>query len=564
SAEETIVMANERIVFLSGPNQGNAFEIADTVVIGRNPTSSIYLEDPQVSRKHATIEQTPNGTFLRDLSSGNGTYVGNRRIVECRLSDGDIIRIGETEFRYEGVADTSGQHIASASSGSIAGLSGRVEAAYAANVYETFFQAPQTAVTLEQLRDAQDRLAAVYKANQIIASEQDLQKLFARVMDQIFSLIPAHNGVILLKDEKTGELITEFVKSGSGSTVISSTIVSRAFEHGEAILTVDAADDARFEAGASIIAHNISSAMCTPLTHQNERLGALYVDTRGTTNAFTKSDLELLVALSGAAAVAIKNAQYVHKLERAYHDTLIAITDAVEMRDLYTVGHTWRVTNLALEIMRVLGWTEEQLKEGEMGGVLHDVGKIAVDDAILRKPSKLTDEEYAKMKIHPERGARMLRDIEFLKPLIPYCLCHHERFDGKGYPFGIAGKDIPLEGRLIAVADTFDAMTSNRPYRKGLDPQIAIDELIKGRGSQFDPECVDAFVEAYQAGRVSRVIQESRAGGKSIACPFCSTFIGIPEGSPVGQEFECQVCHRHVRLQEMNEAYYGELLAETS
>ncbi|HNR35604.1 MAG TPA: FHA domain-containing protein [Candidatus Hydrogenedentes bacterium] len=557
-------MAHERIVFLSGPRQGNAFEIDDTVVIGRNPSSSIYLEDPQVSRRHATIERTPNGTFLRDLGSGNGTYVGNRRIIECRLSDGDIIRIGGTEFRYEGAAAASGVHVAPPPAKPAEALGGHVEAADAANVYETFFQAPRTAVTLEQLRDAQNRLAAVYKANQIIASEQDLRKLFAAVMDQIFSLVPAHNGVILLKDEKSGELITEYVKSGSGNTVISSTIVSRAFEHGEAILTVDAADDARFEAGASIIAQNISSAMCTPLTHQGERLGALYVDTRGTTNAFTKSDLELLVALSGPAAVAIRNAQYLHKLERAYHDTLIATANAVEMRDHYTVGHTWRVTNFALEIMRGLGWTEEQLKQGEMGGVLHDVGKIAVDDAILRKPGKLTDEEYAKMKIHPERGATYLRDIEFLKPLVPYCLYHHERYDGKGYPFGLAGKDIPLEGRLIAVADTFDAMTSNRPYRKGLDPQIAIDELLKGRGTQFDPECVDALVEAYHAGRISRIIQESLAGGMSIACPFCSTFIGIPEGTPVGQEFECNVCHRRVKLLMMNDAYYGELLAQTS
>lgn len=551
-------MAHERIVFLSGPQQGNAFEIEDTVIIGRNPTSTIYLEDPQVSRKHATIEQTPNGTFLRDLGSGNGTYVGNRRVIECRLSDGDVIRIGATELRYEGAAEASGVHLQTPASSS------HVEAADAANVYETFFQAPRTAATLEQLRDAQNRLAAVYKANQIIASEQDLRKLFASVMDQIFSLIPAHNGVILLKDEKTGELITEFVKSGSGNTVISSTIVSRAIENGEAILTVDAADDARFEAGASIIAQNISSAMCTPLTHQDERLGALYVDTRGTTNAFTKSDLELLVALSGPAAVAIKNAQYVHKLERAYHDTLIATANAVEMRDHYTVGHTWRVTNFALEIMRELGWNEEQLKQGEMGGVLHDVGKIAVNDAILSKPGKLTDEEYAKMKIHPERGARYLRDIEFLKPLIPYCLYHHERYDGKGYPFGLSGTDIPIEGRLIAVADTFDAMTSNRPYRKGLDPQIAIDELVKGRGTQFDPDCVDALVAAYRAGRISRIIQESLAGGTSIACPFCSTFIAIPEGSQIGQDFECMVCHRHVRLQQMNDAYYGELLAESS
>lgn len=552
-------MAHERIVFLSGPNQGNAFEIEETVTIGRNPTSTIYLEDPQVSRRHAMIEQTPNGTFLRDLGSGNGTYVGNRRIIECRLSDGDLVRIGATEFRYEGAAAASGVHLNTPEA-----LAGHVEAADAANVYETFFQAPRVAVTLEQLRDAQNRLAAVYKANQIIASEQDLRRLFASVMEQIFSLIPAHNGVILLKDEKTGELVTEFVKSGSGNTVISSTIVSRAVECGEAILTVDAADDARFEAGASIIAQNISSAMCTPLTHQNERLGALYVDTRGTTNAFSKSDLELLVALSGPAAVAIKNAQYVHKLERAYHDTLIVTANMVEARDHYTVGHTWRVTNFALEIMRGLGWSEEQLKDGEMGGVLHDVGKIGVTDSILQKPGKLTDEEFALMKVHPEVGARILNDIEFLKPLVPYCLYHHERYDGKGYPYGMAGNDIPLEGRLIAVADTFDAMTSNRPYRKGLDPQIAIDELIKGRGTQFDPDCVDALVAAYRAGRIASILQNSQASALRIVCPFCSTYIAIPEGAAVGGRFECKVCHRHILLQMMNDAYYGERLSETS
>jgi putative nucleotidyltransferase with HDIG domain len=195
-------------------------------------------------------------------------------------------------------------------------------------------------------------------------------------------------------------------------------------------------------------------------------LGVVYVDTRGTTHAFTQSDLELLVALAGPAAIAIKNAQYVAMLERAYHDTLIVLANAIELRDHYTVGHTWRVTNFAKEIARVLGWDEERIQQTEMGGVLHDVGKIAVDNAILSKPGRLTDEEYEKMKVHPERGARMMEDVGFLKPVIPYCLYHHERYDGKGYPFGLSGESIPLEGRLIAVADTFDAMTSHRPYRR--------------------------------------------------------------------------------------------------
>ena len=556
-------MGRECMVVLSGPWQGTVYDIRDSVTVGRNPDSGICLEDPQVSRRHATISQTADGTFVRDLGSGNGTYVNERRVIECRLAAGDIVRIGTVQLRFEVVASPDEPQPGS-SVRFRTDEHGRIETSAASSVYETFFRASQAATTAEQQRGAQERLAAVYKANQIISSERDLRRLFERVMDQIFALVPAHNGVILLKDERTGELVTQYVKSASGDTVISSTIVKRACDHGEAVITYDAADDARFESRASIIAQKIASAMCAPLTYQNERLGVIYVDTHGTTNAFVKSDLELLVAFSGPAAIAIKNAQYVAQLERAYHDTLIAIADLVQMRDHYTVGHTWRVTNFALEMARAIGWNEEQLRICEMGALLHDVGKIAVDDAILRKPGQLTPDEFAKMKIHPERGARMMRDVECLKPLIPYCLYHHERYDGNGYPAGLAADAIPIEGRLIAVADTFDAITSNRPYRKGLHPDVAIAEIAKGRGTQFDPAIVDALVTCYREGRITRVIQDFMRSGRSIICPFCSTSIQVPDGANEGDAFACQVCHRHVKLLQQNLAYYGDLLPETS
>ena len=549
-------MKSERVIVLSGLSQGKTFEITGAVTIGRNADSNIFLDDLQISRRHAVIEQRPDGTFIRDLGSGNGTYLGDRRILESRLSEGDVIRMGNIELRYEAPEPSAFVQFKT-------DIEGHMEASDAANVYETFFQAPAQAATLEEQQGLQNRLAALYKANQILSSERDLRKLFELVMDQIFSLVPAHHGVILLKDEKTGELVAEHTRSGTGDAVISSTIVARALDNGEAVITYDAADDSRFEAGASIIAQNIASAMCAPLTYQSERLGVIYVDTRGTTNAFVKGDLELLVALSGPAAISIKNAQYLQKLERSYQDTLIALANAVEMRDHYTVGHTWRVTNIAVEIARTLGWSEEQLAVCKMGGVLHDVGKIAVDDAILRKPGKLTEEEFAKMKIHPERGYRLLLDIEQLKPCIPYCLYHHERYDGKGYPKGIAGENIPIEGRLIAVADTFDAMTSNRPYRKALNPDDALAEIEKCRGTQLDPVVVDALVKCYREGKIKRIIQESMKGGRSIACPFCSTFVGIPEGANPGDRIECGVCHRHVKLQKQEDVYFGEQLPET-
>ncbi len=560
-------MSEEKLVVLTGPLREREYPIDGRLTIGRNPDSDLHLDDLQISRKHALIEQSDKGTILRDLGSGNGTFVGDRRVLEYKLSHGDVIRMGTQELRFESTAvpsETPAPPAVKSDSGvRFAAASGdeRVESADAANVYETFFAAPKSTATEDQLRQTQERLQAVYEALRTISSEQNLKRLLEKTMDQIFTLVHAHNGVIILKDEDTGELVTEYIKSGQQDQdiTISQTIVNRALEKGEAVITYDAAGDARFEAGASIFSQNISSAMCVPLTHQDLCLGVIYVDTRGTTNAFVTGDLELLVALAGGAATAIRNVQFWEGQKRAYNDMLIGLANAVEMRDHYTVGHTWRVTNFTLAIAREMGWTEEKLEEVRMGVVLHDVGKIAVPDGILLKASKLTDEEYEQIKVHPERGAEMMRDIKFLHPLIPYCLYHHERWDGKGYPYKLAGDKIPIEGRVVAVADTFDALTSNRPYRKGFPAEKGISIIEEGRGTQFDPEVVDALLKAYRGGKIDQVLQDYYATDeKSVACPFCSTHIRTPEDKEVGDTFECHVCHRTIRLGFKNDAYFGE------
>lgn len=559
-------MGQHTITILSGPLEGQRFTLETLLSLGRSAENDIQLDDMQVSRQHAKIELTPNGALLRDLGSGNGTFIGDRRIIEYRLSTGDVISIGSAELKYEGQSGAGEK----AGSGVrfVKEEEGNVIADKAENVFQTFFggaapgaQSPDAA----QLKKIQDRLAAVYEANQIISSERDLDKLFPRVLDQIFRLIPAHNGAILLADPDSDELKPEYTKCGDGTQdiIVSSTIVNRAFADGQAVLTANASNDSKFDAGASIMAQNITSAMCTPLRQHNETVGVLYVDTRGTANAFTDGDLELLVALSGPAAIAIKNAQYLKMLAKSYEDTLVALANAVELRDHYTIGHTWRVTNFALAVAREIGWEGDKLKECEMGGVLHDVGKIAVEDAVLRKPSRLTDEEFDKIKVHPEAGARLMQDIPFLHPLIPYALYHHERFSGGGYPFGIAGEDIPIEGRVVAVADAFDAMTSSRPYRKGLDPEVAIAEIEKGKGTQFDPNCAEALIKCYRQGKINQILQDyHEKDKKSIACSFCSTFIKIPEAAVPGNVFECNVCHRKIRLMEENDVYFGELVSE--
>jgi len=167
--------------------------------------------------------------------------------------------------------------------------------------------------------------------------------------------------------------------------------------------------------------------------------------------------------------------------------------------DPYTRGHTDRVTTIAKAIARRMNWNGEQLSSLEVGALLHDVGKIGVADAILRKPGPLSEAEYAEIKTHPEVGRRMLQGISYLESAIPGLLYHHERYNGQGYPYQLSGPEIPLAGRIMAVADAFDAMTSDRPYRRAMSPQAAVVELERGAGTQFDPEVVVAFMRAWQS-----------------------------------------------------------------
>lgn len=200
--------------------------------------------------------------------------------------------------------------------------------------------------------------------------------------------------------------------------------------------------------------------------------------------------------------------QQTEKLIESQKATAITLAKAIEKRDRYTGGHTDRVTEYAMLTAQQLNWPRERMAVLELAGHLHDVGKIGVPDAVLNKPGKLTVEEFEMMKAHPEIGEQIIRGIDYLEALVPYVLYHHERYDGKGYPKGLSGDAIPIEGRLLAVSDTFDAMTSSRPYRKQLDPERAIDEIKRCSGTQFDPKIVGAFLEIWTSGLLDPILVE--------------------------------------------------------
>jgi response regulator RpfG family c-di-GMP phosphodiesterase len=249
----------------------------------------------------------------------------------------------------------------------------------------------------------------------------------------------------------------------------------------------------------------IRTLAANPLMYRGEVIGLLNVIREDCYMPLTPGQMHLLSIIASKAASAIENSRLYEHLQSSYLTAIRALANAIEARDRYTRGHTERVTILADLVASRLGWSEEKRAELKMGCTLHDIGKIGVPDAVLNKPGKLTEEEREQMEFHPQMGARILDGIDYLAPAIPYVMHHHERYDGTGYPHGLAGENIPIEGRLLSVVDTYDAIVSDRPYRQGAPPEKAIEELKNFRGVQFDPEIVDVLISAWEEGFIEQL-----------------------------------------------------------
>ena len=193
------------------------------------------------------------------------------------------------------------------------------------------------------------------------------------------------------------------------------------------------------------------------------------------------------------------------QLQESYETSLIMLANAIEVRDPYTRGHVERVMNYAQTIAEYLGWSAEEINNLRFGSILHDIGKIHISEEILTKAGPLTDEEWIEIKKHPEVGAELIKDIHYLASAIPVILYHHERWNGSGYPHGLKGEKIPVIARIVAIADSFDAMTTERPYRKELTPEQAFNEVVSGSAVQYDPLIVETFQHAWESGDIKEI-----------------------------------------------------------
>ena len=352
-----------------------------------------------------------------------------------------------------------------------------------------------------------ERMEALAGVGSVINSSLGLKKVLDEVMDSLIVLMKAERGFLMLKDER-GDFRVQIARDANNQDLtedvfsISKSIVRQVLERGETVLTTNARTDPRFEQQASVAAYQLLSILCAPLKVKDELIGVIYVDNRAQTGIFSSDELELISMFANQAAVAIDNARLFdglqasnEELQEAYHATLEGWVRALDLRDKETEGHTKRVTALTEKLARKMGMDENALVHIQRGALLHDIGKMAIPDGILLKPAALSPEERTLIEMHPVYAYEMLTPIRFLSPALDIPYCHHEKWDGTGYPRGLSGNTIPLAARIFAVVDVWDALVSDRPYRKAMKPEDVKRKLREDSGRHFDPQVVDAFLE---------------------------------------------------------------------
>jgi putative nucleotidyltransferase with HDIG domain len=272
-------------------------------------------------------------------------------------------------------------------------------------------------------------------------------------------------------------------------------------EEGRPVRLHDLSEDPSLEKSVGPLYAAGFTLVC-PVMMKRKLTALLAVGEKVSGQEFHSTDLEMVKALSESAGIAIENARLFKDLQETYLATVRVLVSTIEAKDPYTHGHTERVAQYSVGIAKEMDFTQDEIQTIQLGAFLHDIGKLHTSDSILHKPGALTDEEWRLVKAHPVRGAQMLQGVKFLEKATDLVRHHHERVDGKGYPDGLRGDEITIGAKIVNVADAFDAMTTERPYRVGLTMDQAIAQLEDKAGTQFAKEVVEVMVKALREGRM--------------------------------------------------------------
>src|SRR5688500_7272737 len=343
-----------------------------------------------------------------------------------------------------------------------------------------------------QLANTYEELSLIYQLSSGMRINRRSQEFFKQACLDVMEVMGVRGmGVALRQSEKQEPVLYGAMSLPPGSTHrLCDELMTVLSGRKSPLLVNDLAHDKTF----AWMADYAKQIIAVPLQRQDEVLGCLFgIDKL--VGEFDSVDSKLLNSIANESAIYLENVMLFEDVHGLMMGLLHSLTSAVDAKDAYTCGHSERVALLSRHLAPQIQLSDHDVERVYMAGLLHDVGKIGVPEAVLQKPGKLTVEEFEQMKKHPEIGARILSDIKQVKDILPGVLHHHERYDGKGYPAGLAGDNIPLMGRILCLAYCFDAMTSNRTYRKALPLEVALTEIRRCSGTQFDPTMTDAFLQ---------------------------------------------------------------------
>ncbi|MBI3920837.1 MAG: GAF domain-containing protein [Armatimonadetes bacterium] len=389
--------------------------------------------------------------------------------------------------------------------------------------------ASQAVAAIENARlyqDAQrkiEELTTLVGVSSMITSELDLDQLLTTIMDLTCHVMKAEASSLMLLDEETNELTFRVALGEKGEEVkqfrvkVGEGIAGWVAENRQSLLVEDVYRDPRFKKEiAESIDFPTKSIICVPIIVKEKLIGVIEVLNRADGTFFERRDMNLLTALASEAGIALENARLYGDLRSLYLNIIEALARTIDVKDSYTHDHSRRVTSIAQEVAKELELPEEELDLIQIAGLFHDIGKLGVDENILHKAARLDEDEYDRLKHHSIIASDIVGQIKPWERVVPWIKHTHERYDGFGYPDGLAGDSIPLPSRIITIADSYDAMTSDRPYRQGFDSETALKQILEESGKQFDPVVVGAFLRAYEKGnipvKISRGGDDLRAG----------------------------------------------------
>jgi putative nucleotidyltransferase with HDIG domain len=496
-------MLNLRII--RGPDREEHLSVPDRdlpYTIGRDRENKLQINSTAVSRFHAVIFLEHGEHYVQDMESTNGTFLNDKKVKKAKVHPGDKVTVANIDVlisRSRNPFEDTGIPL---------DLTVSIDNPVADKSTITVRQPTDSLLLSENTpqRSETDRsrsyeaLQVLYRADKVLRNIDDFSLLLENFMDLISEVIPSSRSYIFLINRDSGMPVPYVRRAHTEmhtdtEIVVSKTILHTAVRERESIISEDALVDERFAHSKSVASAKVRSAMCAPLVNRDKVLGIIYLDSTDKSNLYSRDDLALLSAMALKAGIALDNARLYDDMKNMFFNTVETLVRAIQARDQYTSGHSARVSRYCLQVADKLGLGTKDKHHVYLTALLHDIGKIGIPDDLLNRPGKLTDDEMRLIRDHVKVGADMLKALGEMSPVVPLILHHHECWDGSGYPSGLKGEEIPLISRIIAVADTYDAITSDRPYRKARSKAEAVAELRRCAGTMFDAKVVECFVD---------------------------------------------------------------------